>query len=627
MLRRASALLAGLLISVAPARAAPATDADKLATTRVQDLHYGDVLFHYFTGDDFEALTRLEAYQHWQRMPTHVSDAALLAGGMYLTLGLHNEAGARFEQLLTVTVPAGVRNRAWFHLARIWYTRGYFDRTTQALGRIDGSLGAELDAERTHLLVNALMQQQRFAEAAALLANWQGSPVWLAYARFNLGVALVRQDQLAQADPILTAVGTMNAAGTEMLALKDKANLALGYAWLQAGKPEPARSALNRVRLTGPYATRALLGVGWADSSLGEYRAALTPWLELHDRNLLDAAVQESYLAVPYAFAQLGAGAQAAEYYESAIRAFDEESGRLGTAIERIGEGHMLADLLGEGTGTSPGWFWQLKALPDSPQSRYLYAVLADNTFQESLKNFRDLHYFDNTLQTWSGNIDAFGAMVETRERAHAERLPRADALLADDRPAAMVGARTAVDTRLDNIEAGKDVAALGDATQRAQWARIRALEEALAQAGETADARAARDKLRLIRGTLSWQLDDAFRARVYEQRSAIRDLDGALNEAQNRWVRVQSARRSVPQNTAEYATRIAALNERLMALRGQLQQAALREEQFLTQLAQQELQAQQQRLAAYQVQARFALADIYDRASNAPAVTPVAAP
>jgi len=190
-----------------------------------------------------------------------------------------------------------------------------------------------------------------------------------------------------------------------------------------------------------------------------------------------------------------------------------------------------------------------------------------------------------------------------------------------------MVGARTAVDTRLDNIEAGKDVAALGDATQRAQWARIRALEEALAQAGETADARAARDKLRLIRGTLSWQLDDAFRARVYEQRSAIRDLDGALDEAQNRWVRVQSARRSVPQNTAEYATRIAALNERLMALRGQLQQAALREEQFLTQLAQQELQAQQQRLAAYQVQARFALADIYDRASNAPAVTPVAAP
>jgi len=619
-LLRASALLTGLLIAAAPAHAARAPDADKLPAIKVQDLHYGDVLFHYYAGNDFEALTRLEAYQHWQRMPAHANDAALLAGGLYLTLGLHNEAGRRFEALLTPTVPAGVRNRAWFYLARIWYTRGYFERSEQALARIEGNLDPALEAERMHLRVNVLMQQQRFAEAAALLSGWQGPAYWMAYARFNLGVALVRQNQMAQADPILTTVGTMNAAGSEMLALKDKANLALGYAWLQAGQPEPARMALNRVRLTGPYATRALLGVGWASSALGDHRAALTPWLELHDRNLLDAAVQESYLAVPYAFAQLGAGAQAAEYYESAIRAFDEESARLGTAIARIGEGHMLADLLGEGNDAQPGWFWQLKALPDAPQSRYLYAVLADNTFQEGLKNYRDLRFFNGTLQTWTQNIEAFGAMIDTRERAYAERLPRADALLASDRPGELLGARTAVDTRLNNVEAGKDVAALGSDRQRQQWAQVRALEEALAQAEPGAATAAARDKLRLIKGTLYWQMDEAFRARVYEQRSAIRDIDTALNEAQNRWARVQSARRSVPQNTGEFAARIAALNERLSTLRGQLQQSAGEQERYLTRLAQDELAAQQQRLAAYQVQARFALADIYDRASSAPA-------
>ena len=52
----------------------------------------------------------------------------------------------------------------------------------------------------------------------------------MAFARFNLGVALVRENRLEEAAPLLTAVGTMNAVGSELLALRDKANLALGYA-------------------------------------------------------------------------------------------------------------------------------------------------------------------------------------------------------------------------------------------------------------------------------------------------------------------------------------------------------------------------------------------------------------
>ena len=74
------------------------------------------------------------------------------------------------------------------------------------------------------------------------------------------------------------------------------------------------------MRLDGPYSSRALLGDGWARAALGDYRGALAPWLELRKRSLLDAAVQESYLAVPYAYGKLNAGAQAADYYESALQ-------------------------------------------------------------------------------------------------------------------------------------------------------------------------------------------------------------------------------------------------------------------------------------------------------------------
>ena len=627
---RRGPLARGLLCAIVVAlggcalhRQRPPTELPKI---RVQDLHYGDVMFHVYGGEQFQALTRLEAYQQWGRMPHNEHDALMQAGSLYLQLGMHNEAAARFERLLTPDVPAPIRDRAWYYLAKVWYQRGYYERSFEALGRVGSELAEELEAERDHLAVNVLMRQGRFEEAAARLHAWQGPPDWAAYARFNLGVALVRQDRVAEAAPLLTAVGTLYTESRELLALRDKANLALGYAWLQAQNPQAALVALNRVRLNSAYTTRALLGAGWAHAQLGAYDQALVPWMTLRQRNLLDAAVQESYLAVPFAFGQLGAAAQASEYYEAAMLSFKAESASIEAAIGEIGNGHMLEALLQGDRTLGPDSFWQLgdRSLPGLPQSRYFYSVLAGNDFQEGLKNFRDLAFLGDVLHRWDDGMAAFGSMIETREQAHAERLPRADALLASDRPAQLLARRAGVETELTAVETGGDAPALGTGEQRAQWARVKELEEGYAAAGDDLEAVEARDKLHLIKGVLYWQLDQQFRERDYQLRRQLRSVDRALNQVQNRWVRVQKARASVPQNTGEFAARIQALQGRIDALRGRLAQAEALQGAHLEQLAEQELVAQQERLAAYQVQARFALADIYDRASLPP---PAASP
>jgi hypothetical protein len=209
--------------------------------------------------------------------------------------------------------------------------------------------------------------------------------------------------------------------------------------------------------------------------------------------------------------------------------------------------------------------------------------------------------------------------MIDTRERAYAARLPATDALLATNLPAQLIGRRTGVDASLTAVETANDVAALGTARQREQWARIRALEEALRSAPPGDETDAARDKLRLIKGALLWKLDENFKASDYATRTSLRAIDAALNEAQDRWARVQRARAIAPTNTGEFARRIAALNERLDDLSLRLHDAALRQDRFLSQVAQQELLAQKQRLGAYEVQSEFALGDIYDRAANAP--------
>jgi lipopolysaccharide biosynthesis regulator YciM len=593
-------------------------DPEKLPDTRIRDLHYGDVLFYFYQEEDFEAITRLTAYQHWNLIPHHEEEGQLLLGGLYLSLGMHNEAGERFQSLLTPDVPTGVRNRAWFYLAQVWYARGYLDKAEEALRKVQGKLSPELEAQKEHLFANVLMYEGKFDEAVQLLTSWKGpSQTWTAYARFNLGVALVREQRLSDAAPFLTTVGTMYAESNEMLALKDRANLALGFAYLQANQPEDAKRSLERVRLNGPYSNKALLGTGWADASLGNYQGALNVWTELRGRNLLDAAVQESYLAVPYAYSKLQANAQSAEYYEGAVQSFDAETASLDEAITRIRGGGLLDKVIDSEKDSRYGWFWQLKNVPDAPESRYLYTVLAGHDFQEGLKNYRDLVFMGRTLDRWNDSMEAFGDMVDTRERAYAERLPRVDALLASGVVEKLAARRADMESRLSSIESAKDVAALGSTEERDQWARIQRVEAALAGAPDNEENAELRQRLRLVKGVLYFRLNDSFRARMWQQHRTMKDLDLALHEAQDRWIRVDRARKSVPTNNGEFAARVAALKTRIDALQVRLASTEKKQSQYLGQVAVAELEQQKARLATYQVQARFALATMYDRAAN----------
>jgi len=541
-------------------------------------------------------------------------------GGLYLALGMHNEAGRRFEALLKDPVPSGVRNVAWFYLAQVWYARGYLDKAAAALARVNGRMSPELEAQKELLLGNVLIHQGKFDDAVRLLSAWRGTYTWSAYARFNLGVALARSNRLADADPFLTGVGTMLASSEEQRTLKDRANVALGFAYLQASEPAKALPALERVRLNGPYSNKALLGTGWAEAALGDYQGALGPWMELRNRNVLDAAVQESYLAVPYAFGRLNANAQSADYYESAVESFQAESGRLDAAIARIQQGDMLQSVLQSGRGGAEafGWFWQLKNLPDAPESRYLYTVLAGNDFQEGLKNYRDLVHLSDLTARGGFDMEAFEDMIATRERAYAQRLPKVDALLASGAVTQLQQRNVDLAGQLQTIEARRDVAALGTDTERAQWARIERIEAALSGAPNTAENADLRQRFALVKGVLYFRLNDAYSARLWEQHRSLKDLNLALHEAQSRWIRVEQARRNVPSNTGEFATRIASLRARIDALATRLAATEQQQAGYLARVAVNELEDQKARLATYQIQARFALGSMYDRAANA---------
>jgi hypothetical protein len=592
-------------------------DPDGLPPQDVKDLHYGDVLFYFYQDNYFESITRLLAARQLGRIPHTEGEAELLLGGLYLSLGEHVEAGRIFEALLRQNTTETVRNRAWFYLGKVWYQRGYLEESERALRQVSDKLDPRINAERYMLLAQLMMRQQRYDDAVAALSSWHGAPDWTAYAQFNLGVALVRTDRLGDAIPYLDRVGRIETRSEELLSLKDRANLALGFALLQAQRAAEAKPILQRVRLEGPYSSKALLGVGWADAGVGDFKRALVPWLTLRRRSLLDSAVQESFLTVPYAYSQLAASGQAAENYSSAIDSFDAEMKRIDDSIEEIRSGNLLDRLLNDDKKDTLTWYWQLTTLPNAPESRYLYQLLASNEFQEGLKNYRELNYMSRNLENWRDDVAAYDDMLDTRQEAYNQRAPKADAVMAATDLDALTRKRVDFESRINVIEQSSDVAALGTPEEQRTWGRLRRIEEYLAAHPDDPDLAEMRQKLRLMKGVMYWRLSASFKARLWNERRSVKELEAALQETQKRAVMVKQARAGVPTNTGAYASRIAAVRARLDTLQQRLSDVSEQQNRFLQALAIRELEAQKLRISTYQIQARYELAAIYDRAAN----------
>jgi hypothetical protein len=629
-LRRSAWVLASLVCAVTLASAPAAARTKKEQEEKpivgtpqvVKDLHWGEVLFYFYQDDYLQSLTRLGAAQDFDRVQHHAVEAELLKGGLYLSLGEHAEAGRIFKALLNDNVPLDVRNRAWFYLAKVWYQRNYLEDAADALASIRGALPQDMEPERHLLEAQVLMYLARYDDAVRALQRWQpvgdGSDVWSSYARFNIGVALVRTERLDEASQLLDAVGQIDAPTEELAALRDKANLALGYAFLKANRAPEAKAVLQRVRLQGPQSNKALLGTGWADSAQQQHNKALVPWLELRGRNMLDSAVQESYLAIPYAYAQLNATRQAAEQYTLAVTAFDEEAQRIDQSIASIRSGRLLDAIMENDKGDRVGWYWQLQQLPDAPETRYLYHLLASHEFQEGLKNYRDLRLMQRNLASWSLSVAAFEDIIDTRQRAYEQRMPQLQSTLETIDLGELEGRKLALESRLDGIERDNDIAALGTSRELEQWSRVERIERVLASADQSDPlVQEMREKTHLLRGTLLWNFNSSYKARAWRVRKELRELDVGYKETRRRWVLVERARAEYPARTEEFAKRVAGLQPRLDDLNNRLVAAATEQNQYLAAIAVKELETQKERLAAYSLQARFALASIFDRAAS----------
>jgi tetratricopeptide (TPR) repeat protein len=215
----------------------------------------------------------------------------------------------------------------------------------------------------------------------------------------------------------------MSASDQEMQSLKDKANLMLGYASQEAGDTEKAKTYFKRLKLNGMHSNQGLLGLGRAYSAKNEHEKSLVPWLKLIERDPSDPAVQDALMAVPYAFGQLEAYKQSLDFYEKAMRLFQEEINKINTAAEAVSGGKLIEGLIRAQTGESVSGLWTEAKVLNTPEGHYLWPLLTQYEFRETMFNYTQLRLSLGKLEGWSASLDTLQSLNQKRRAAYEARI------------------------------------------------------------------------------------------------------------------------------------------------------------------------------------------------------------
>lgn len=585
---------------------------------RVNDLRYGTVLFSFYQQDYFDALTELLAAQQQQRLTHHRREAELLRGGLNLSYGLHDEAERVFRRLLSRDTEPRIRNRAWYYLARTTYEKGLYDQAVAALAEMDLELAMDLEGERQLLLALVRMAQEDYQGAVAALEPWRGQDETRPFADYNRAIALIRTGDSAAGIAILSELGTLRTHDAELLALRDKANMAAGFALLQDEQPERAREHLERVHIDGPHSSQALLLAGLSESASGRHRQALTPLSVLEQRPTDDPSVQHALLAIPQAHAGMGLYQRAAELFEQSIVILQREARQLDTTMRRIEQGELIAALvLEERMRDAPGHRLAV------PGQRYLIQLLSGHHFQQTFQNYLDLRALENNLDYWARSMDSFDHMLETQRTRYQTQLAELRRRLENLDKDSLRARRRRLGEEIARIERRGEILAVATAGERRQWEKLLLLDREITRLPPTPKAIDLQIRFWRFLGTFIRELDREFLPRLRALQNELDTVDAAIDELGRRQDEVAALQRRVLARFDDFAKRIETERARLEQVRPAVIAAARDHRDRLQALALSELQHRRQQLDEQISQARYALARVHDEASAAPARSP----
>jgi len=619
-----------IVLTIALIFAASSAVAGPLSPAELKDLYFGEALYYAFQSEWFDAIARLDTELGQHRgldeperdsLYFHINQAEFAVGDFELAYRMHHRAGRAIRAVIEGNVEDPVRNEAVYRLARIYFQKDQPVNALHAVDSIQGEVPREIQSDVAFLRANILMANGRFAEAAEILEKLQGDKKLEGFSTYNLGIALIKDNRVTEGRRYLDRAGQIRNGDPVTVAIRDKSNLVFGTKLLEEQNYEQAGLVLDRVRLTGPFSNRALLAAGWAAAFEERYDRALVPWTVLVKREVTDAAVQEAMLAVPYAYGKLDVHSKAALMYGSALERFSAEIDTLSESIKSIREGHFLTALVREELKQDPNWVVKLRRLPSTPETYYLLELMASHDFQESLKNYLDLEQLRKKMAGWENDLEAFEEIIGQRRAYYEPLLPSIDREFRrlDSQMRLRLEQRDRIEKRLKAMLVVPRPDYLATSEERVIGEKIDRLERRITVGGVSEPGEIAA-RIHRLRGVLKWNIITDYDRRFTEAYTHLQDLNGEIDQLKKQYAAFVRTRQAATQSYQGYGDTIRRQRILIREASETVRLLMARQGHLLELMAVNELSRRRDRLAEFQIKARFAMADSYDRSTRAQA-------
>jgi hypothetical protein len=235
------------------------------------------------------------------------------------------------------------------------------------------------------------------------------------------------------------------------------------------------------------------------------------------------------------------------------------------------------------------------------------------------LQNYLDLEDLRRKLESWQSSFDAYDDLIRQRHDYYEPLLPGIDAQFRelDAQYKLRREQRDLLARRLNDQLTKPRPELLATADERIALDRIHATEAAIARLPQAERAEHA-ERLERLRGAIAWKLRTGYADRLSEAHEHLEALDADLVTLQERYQAFVRVRQASVHSYTGYDDGIRDLRNRVRDSLERVGQLQKQQGLLIEEVAIAELTARTERLQGYQTQARYAVADSYDRASQA---------